>query len=49
MSFENSRVASSGMVMVSSHNGVVQVSISRDIDAALVSQDAGIIVPVGEA
>ena len=48
-SFENSRMTSSGMVMVTSNDRVAQVSISRDIDTALVSQDASIIVPVGEA
>ena len=42
-------MTSSGMVMVTSNDRVVQVSISRDVDAALVSQDASIIVPVGEA
>ena len=47
-SFENSRMTSSGMVMVTSNDRVVQVSIGRDIDAALVSQDASIIVPVRE-
>ena len=49
VSFENSRMTSSEMVMVTSNDRVVQVSISRDIDTALVSQDASIIVPVGEA
>ena len=47
-SFENSRMTSSGMVMVASNDRVVQVSISRDIDVALVSQDTSIIVPVRE-
>ena len=46
--FENSRMTSSGMVMVTSNDRVVQASISRDIDMALVNQDACIIVPVGE-
>ena len=36
-SFENPRMTSSGMVMVVSNNRVAQVSISRDIDTALVS------------
>ena len=49
VSFENARMTSSGMVMVSSNNRVAQVSICRDIDPALVSQDANIVVPVGEA
>ena len=48
VSFENSRMTSSGMVMVTSNDRVVQVSISRDIDMALVSQDASIVVPVRE-
>ena len=48
-SFENTRMTSSGVVMVSSNNRVAQVSICRDIDLALVSQDASVIVPVGEA
>ena len=47
-SLEDSRMTCSGMVMVMSNNRVVQVSISRDIDVALVSQDASIVVPVGE-
>ena len=48
-SLEDSRMTSSGMVMVMSNNRVVQVSISRDIDVALVSQDASVVVPVREA
>ena len=47
-SFENARMASSGMIMVMSHDGVAQSSISRNIDTTLVSQDAGIVVPVRE-
>ena len=47
-SFENARMAGSGMIMVSSHNGAAQVGISGDVNAALVSQDAGIIMPIGE-
>ena len=47
--FENAWMACSGMVMVTSHDGVAQISISGNIDTTLVSQDAGIIVPVGEA
>ena len=42
-------MASSGMIMVASHNGVVQSSISGNVDATLVSQDAGVVVPVREA
>ena len=49
VSFENSRMTSSGMVMVASNDRVVQVSISRDIDVALVSQDTSVVVPVGES
>ena len=49
MSFEDAWVASSGMVMVTSHDRVAQVSIGGDIDAALVSQDASIVMPIGEA
>ena len=45
-SFENPRMTSSGMA---SNDRVVQVSISRDVDMALISQDASVIVPVGEA
>ena len=48
-SFEDAWVASSGMVMVASHDRVAQVSISGDVDAALVSQDASIVMPIGEA
>ena len=39
----------SGMVMVASYNRATQVSIGRDIYVALVSQDAHVVVPVGEA
>ena len=49
ISFEDAWVASSGVVMVASNDRVAQVSISRDVDAALVSQDASIIMPIGEA
>ena len=45
-SLENPRVASSGVVMVTSDNGVAEVSIGGYIDAALVSQDACIVVPI---
>ena len=48
-SFENTRMTSSGMVMVMSNDRVVQVSLCRDIDVALVSQDASVVVPVREA
>ena len=48
-SFENARMSSSGMIMVSSDDRVAESSICGNIDATLVSQDAGIIVPVGEA
>ena len=48
-SFENARMTSSGMVMVTSNDRVAQVSISRDIDVALVRQDASVVVPVGKA
>ena len=37
VSFENPRMTSSGMAIVASNNRVAQVSISRDIDMALVS------------
>ena len=48
-SFEDTQVASSGMVMVASDDGVAQVCIGRDIDAALVSQDASVVMPVRKA
>ena len=48
-SFENAWMARCGMIMVACHDGAAQVSISGDIDASLVSQDTGIIVPVGKA
>ena len=48
-SFENARVASSGMIMVSSDDRVAQSGICGNVDATLVSQDAGIVAPVGEA
>ena len=37
------------MVMVMGHDRVAQASISGDVDAALVSEDACIIMPIGEA
>ena len=42
-------MASSGMIMVSSDDRVVESGICRNIDVTLVSQDACIIVPVREA
>ena len=48
-SFEDTGMASGGMVVVSSHDGVAQASISRDIDMVLVSQNASVIVPVRKA
>ena len=48
-SFENARMASSGMIMVLSDNRVAESGICGNIDVTLVSQDASIIVPVGEA
>ena len=48
-SFENARIASSGMLVVSGHDGVAQSSIGGNVDTTLVSQDASVIVPVGEA
>ena len=47
-SFENARMSSSGMIMVSSDDRVAESSICGNIDATLVSQDAGIVAPVGE-
>ena len=47
-SLENSRMTSSGIVMVASNDRAAQVCIDRDIDVALVSQDARVVVPVGE-
>ena len=35
-SFENARVTNSGMIMVTSDNGVAEVGISRNIDMTLV-------------
>ena len=37
------------MVMVTCHDRVAEVSIGGDVDTALVSQDASIIMPIGEA
>ena len=48
-SFENTGVTSSGMVMVSGNDGTPKVSVGRDIDVSLVSQNSSIIVPVREA
>ena len=41
-------MTSGGMVMVASNDRVAQVCIDRDVDMALVSQDARVVVPVGE-
>ena len=41
-------MTSSGMVMVASNDRAAQVCIGRDVDAALVSQDAHVVVPVGQ-
>ena len=48
-SFENSWVTCGRMVMVPSDNRTTEVSTGRDIDPALVRQDASIIVPVRKA
>ena len=48
-SFEDTRVASSGVVMVASHDGVAQARVSGDIDTVLVSQDASIVMPIRKA
>ena len=48
-SFEDTGVASSGMVMVAGDDGVAKVSVSGDVDTTLVSQDPRIIMPIGEA
>ena len=49
MSFENARVTCGRMVMVSSNDRTTEVSVGRDIDPALVRQDASVIVPVRKA
>ena len=48
-SFENARMARCGMVVVARDDGAAQVCIGRDIDAALVSQDSSVVVPIGKA
>ena len=48
-SFENARMASSGVIMVPSDDRVAKSSISGNVDASLVSQDTSIVAPVGEA
>ena len=48
-SFENARMARCGMIMVACDDGAAQVSIGGDIDAALVSQDSSVVVPIGKA
>ena len=48
-SFEDTGVASSGVVMVASYDSVAQASVSRDIDSVLVSQDASVIMPIRKA
>ena len=45
-SFENARMASSGMIMMPCHDRAAQVSICGDIDAVLVSQNASVVMPV---
>ena len=48
-SFENAQMARRRMIMVACDDGAAQVSIGRDIDASLVSQDTSVIVPIGKA
>ena len=48
-SFEDARVARSGMVMVASHDRVAESSIRRDVDPTLVSQDPCIVMPIRKA
>ena len=48
-SFENTRVTCSGMVMVASDNRTAEVGIGRNIDMAMVRQNASIVVPVRES
>ena len=48
-SFKNPRVASSGMVMVTSHDRVAQVCIGGYVDTALIGQDASVVMPIGES
>ena len=47
-SFEDTGVARSGMVMVTGYDRVAESSIRGDVDAALISQDPCIIMPIGE-
>ena len=46
VSFEDTGVASSGVVMVAGYDGVAQARVSGDIDMVLVSQDASVIMPI---
>ena len=48
-SFEDAWMASSGVIMVLSDDRVAKSSIGRNVDTSLVSQDTGIVVPVGES
>ena len=48
-SFEDTRVASSGVVMVAGHDSVAQASVCGDINMVLVSQDASVVMPVRKA
>ena len=48
-SFENTRVTCCGVVMMASNNRMAKIGIGWDINTALVSQNASIIVPVREA
>ena len=48
-SFENTRVTHCGVVMMVSNNRMAKIGIGWDINMALVSQNASIIVPVREA
>ena len=45
-SFEDTGVASSGVVMVVSYDSVAQASVSGDIDTVLISQDASVVMPI---
>ena len=48
-SFEDARVAGSGVVMVAGYDSVAQAGVGGDVDTVLVSQDACIVTPIGKA
>ena len=46
--FEDTRVICRGVIMMAGDDRTVEVSVSGNIDTALISQDASVIMPIGE-